>query len=119
VPGPVHSAPSEGVHELLHGGTASLVSRGEHVEDLVGAVGEATWTPPRAPETLFDLLRADDRRVLEAVPKSIGVTVTAVARTAGVSIASARDSLARLLAEGWVVGGAGQWRQAEDVASRA
>jgi DNA processing protein len=118
VPGPVFSAPSEGVHELIHAGSASLVSRGEHVEDLVGAVGESTWVRPRAPETLFDLLREDDRRVLEAVPLGAGVAVASIARTAGVSVRDARDSLARLEAEGWVVGGAGQWRQAQVVGSR-
>ena len=112
VPGPVSSASSEGVHELIHSGSAALVARGEHVEDLVGAVGEATWVPPRAPETLFDLLREDDRRVLEAVPLVNGVGPTAIARTAGVAVASARDALTRLEAEGWVEGGPGQWRQA-------
>ena len=112
VPGPVSSASSEGVHELLHGGTAALVSRGEHVMDLVGAVGEATWVPPRAPETLFDLLREGDRRVLEAVPLVNGVGPTSIARTAGVSVASAREALIRLEAEGWVEGGPGQWRHA-------
>ncbi len=112
VPGPVFSAPSEGVHELLHGGTASLVTRGEHVEDLVGAVGEATWVRPRAPETLFDLLADEDRRVLEAVPLGSAASVTSIARTAGVSVRSARESLDRLLGEGWVEGGAGRWRQA-------
>ncbi len=118
VPGPVSSAPSEGVHELLHSGAASLVSRGEHVEDLVGAVGESTWVAPRAPETLFDLLREDDRRVLEAVPLGTGVTTTAIARTAGVSTGAAGDSLQRLLDQGWVVGGAGRWRQAGDPVRR-
>jgi DNA processing protein len=118
VPGPVSSAPSEGVHELIHAGRASLVTRGEHVEDLVGAVGEATWVPPRAPETLFDLLREDDRRVLEAVPLGSAVPMVAIARTAGVSAASARESLLRLHGEGWVVGRDGWWRQAPDAASR-
>jgi len=119
VPGPVSSAPSEGVHELIHAGRASLVTRGEHVEDLVGAVGEATWVPPRAPETLFDLLREDDRRMLDAVPLGSAAPLTAIARTAGVSGATARESLRRLEQEGWVVGKDGWWRQAPRAASRS
>ncbi len=118
VPGPVFNAPSEGVHELIHSGSASLVSRGEHVEDLVGAVGEATWVRPRAPETLFDLLRPEDKRVLEAVPLGRAVPVTAIARTAGVSARAARESLDRLLEEGWVTGGSGLWRQARRAGPR-
>ncbi|GAA1927947.1 DNA-processing protein DprA [Nocardioides marmoribigeumensis] len=118
VPGPVVNASSEGVHELLHAGTASLVSRGEHVEDLVGAVGEVLWTPPRAPETLFDLLRDDDRRVLEAVPVASAAPLASIARTAGVPTTAARESLLRLQEEGWVLGAAGAWRQAQDPAAR-
>ena len=37
VPGPVTSAPSEGVHQLIRTGAAALVTRGSEVLELVGA----------------------------------------------------------------------------------
>ena len=90
---PVSSAPSEGVHELIHAGRASLVTRGEHVEDLVGAVGEATWVPPRAHETLFDLLREDDRRMLDAVPLGSAAATAASTRGATARHAAHHDAV--------------------------
>lgn len=116
VPGPVTSAPSEGVHELLRRGEAGLVTRPEHVEDLVGPIGRSAWVPPRAPETLFDLLPDADRRVLEAVPLARAAPVTSIARTAGVSVSAAGDALLRLGEDGWVVCGGEDparplWRQ--------
>ena len=39
VPGPVTSAPSEGVHELVRSGAAVLVTRGEHVLEAVSVAG--------------------------------------------------------------------------------
>ena len=51
VPGPVTSAPSEGVHELLRTGEAQLVTRGAHVLELVSPAGDHLVERPRGPET--------------------------------------------------------------------
>jgi DNA processing protein len=102
VPGPVTSAPSEGVHEEIRAGTMSLVTRAEHVLDLVAPVGRHIWTPPRVEDTAFDRLDSLDRRVLEAVPVATGAAAASVARTAGLATQETLSSLRRLAAEGWV-----------------
>lgn len=111
VPGPVTSAPSEGVHELVRSGAASLVTRGEHVRDLLAPVGHDTWVPPRAEDSPFDLLDEVDRRVLEAVPLRATATVGSLARTAGLSSATTLSSLRRLAAEGWVRAEGRRWER--------
>lgn len=40
VPGPVTSAPSQGVHELIRSGAATLVSCGEDIAELLAAAGQ-------------------------------------------------------------------------------
>jgi DNA processing protein len=111
VPGPVTSAPSEGVHELVRSGAASLVTRGEHVRELLAPVGEEMWTPPRAEDSPFDLLDEVDRRVLEAVPLRATATVGSLARTAGLSSETTLSSLRRLAAEGWVRADGRRWER--------
>lgn len=102
VPGPVTSAPSEGVHEEIRRGSMSLVTRGEHVRELLAPMGEQTWATPRAADTAFDLLDDLDRRVLEAVPLHAAATASSVARTAGLAAQATVSALRRLEAEGWV-----------------
>ncbi len=112
VPGPVTSAPSEGVHELVRGGGASLVTRGEHVRELLAPMGEHTWAPPRSEDSPFDLLDDLDRRVLEAVPLRDAASARSIARTAGLATADVTSALRRMDKEGWVrVDGHG-WRRA-------
>ena len=48
VPGPVTSAPSEGVHELLRTGAAALVTRGEHVRRGALPGRAPPWSRPDA-----------------------------------------------------------------------
>lgn len=112
VPGPVTSAPSEGVHELVRSGGAVLVTRGEHVSELVAPSGEHLFPLQRAAVTARDRLGADERRVLEAVPLVHPASATAVARTAGLAVTTVRASLERLRRAGWVHGADGRWRQA-------
>jgi DNA processing protein len=114
VPGPVTSAPSEGVHELIRDGRAGLVTRGEHVLELVSPVGRHLSRIPRAETTLRDLLEPTEQRVLEAVPLVRAANVPAIARTAGMAAATVRATLARLEDLGWVRGtGDGLWRRGE------
>ena len=112
VPGPVTSAPSEGVHELVRTGGAALVTRGEHVRELLAPMGEHAWVPPRAADTPFDLLDDLDRRVLEAVPVRVAATLSSLARTAGLSSESTLSALRRLAAEGWVRADGRRWERA-------
>jgi DNA processing protein len=110
VPGPVTSAPSEGVHELLRSGGAALVTRGSDVLELVSPIGAHTQAQPRTPPRPRDLLTEMDQRVLDAVPVSAAAPVTSVARTAGVTQRAVADSLRRLRSGGFVEEGLDGWR---------
>jgi DNA processing protein len=112
VPGPVTSAPSEGVHELIRDGRASLVTRGEHVLELVSPAGDHLHTAPRGATTAWDLLDVVEQRVVEAVPLVHPAPVASVARTAGLSVPMVASTLGRLEKLGWVDGLGGSWRRA-------
>ncbi|MFC9792630.1 DNA-processing protein DprA [Streptomyces sp. NPDC127584] len=91
VPGPVTSALSAGVHELLRDG-ADLVTDADEIVELVGDMGQLA-PPRRGPVLPRDLLAPATAHVLEAVPAR-GPTPTAViARRAG---ATPDDTLAKL-----------------------
>lgn len=109
VPGRVTDAPSEGVHELLRSGAATLVSRSEHVLELVSPTGSFTWDPPRAEPTARDRLCPADQRVLEAVPLYRPAVTTSIARVCGLSTGVVAESLARLGRLGWVSVADGRW----------
>lgn len=115
VPGPVTSAPSEGVHELIREGRAALVTRGEHVLELVSPAGLHLHRSPRGETTGRDRLAHTEQRVLEAVPLVRAAEPSAIARTAGLAVATVRSTLLRLEVLGWVTGdgtGDGQrWRR--------
>ncbi len=112
VPGPVTSAPSAGVHELVRSGAATLVTRAAHVEEVLADYGHSLLETPRVPETPRDRLSAVDHAVLEAVPLHRPATVQSVARTAGVTVDLATSALGRLREAGWIEVVAGRWRQA-------
>src|SRR5205085_7761357 len=101
---------SEGAHELIRTGGAQLVTRGEHVLELVSPSGQHVTTRPRGLETARDRLGATESRVLEAVPLQRPATTTSVARTAGLATTTVLDALLRLREQGWVVGD-GRWRR--------
>jgi DNA processing protein len=102
VPGPVTSAQSEGVHELLRKGAATLVTRGEEVLEIVGEVGTHLATPPRGRSRRRDRLPPRDARVLDAVPLARPAAVDSVASTAGMAILDVQDALRRLTRDGLV-----------------
>ena len=114
VPGPVTSAPSEGVHELIRDGRAGLVTCGEHVLELVSPAGEHLHRAPRAEPTARDLLDRVEQRVLEAVPLVSPVGTSAVARTAGLATSTVLATLVRLHDLGWVDRDEDRWRRARD-----
>ena len=112
VPGPVTSAPSAGVHELLRRGEAQLVTRGEEVLELLAPAGGAMTVPGREPETVRDRLSDREQQVLEAVPVHAPAPLASVARTAGVGEAEAQRLLGALDRLGLVSATTDGWRLA-------
>jgi DNA processing protein len=112
VPGPVTSAPSAGVHQMVRSKDAVLVTSGAEVLEAVGPIGTFTLEEPREPEGPRDRLRPVERQVLDAVPKNIGVVPASIARTAGLSPASTRAALTELSRAGFVEQSLGRWRLA-------
>ena len=115
VPGPVFSAASEGVHELLRSGGGSLVTSGADVLELLGASGEHLRDALRAPAEPRDRLTIQARQVLDAVPKLSPAPVTSVARVAGLDEAEVEQLLRGLAVDGHVERLPSGWRLGEEV----
>jgi DNA processing protein len=112
VPGPVTSAQSVGVHELVRTGAAALVTRGDDVLELVAPAGRHLLEERRGPVHGQDRLSLLERRVLDAVPLVHPAPGSSVARTAGLAPADVRPALDRLAGLGWVAATSGGWRRA-------
>ena len=110
VPGGVSSAPSAGVHQLLRSGAATLVTCGGHVLEAVSPAGHHLQDEPREQPRAHDALDLTARRVLDAVPLIHPAPVASIARTGGVSVATARRALAVLEQRGLVDGEEGRYR---------
>ncbi|MER8035920.1 DNA-processing protein DprA [Streptomyces hydrogenans] len=91
VPGPVTSALSAGVHELLRGG-ATLVTDADEIVELVGAIGDLA-PARRGPVLPRDLLDPAAAQVLEALPVHPPAPTAEIARRAGTG---PDEALARL-----------------------
>ena len=111
-PGPVTSASSAGVHQLIRTGGAGLVTNGAEVLEALGASGQHLLEDPRGPETARDGLSVRHRQVLDAVPVSSGARSDSVARAAGLGIVEVRRALAYLQDRGLVEQSDGGWRLA-------
>lgn len=96
VPGPVTSAQSQGVHELIRTGAASLVTYGDEVLEVVGEAGAHLATPRRAPSRRRDRVPPRDARVLDAVPLAQPAPVDSIATTAGMALLDVQAALRRL-----------------------
>ncbi len=114
VPGPVTSAPSVGVHQLIRARDALLVTGGDDVLEAVGAPGAHLATRPHEPPRPRDLLGFEEQVVLEAVPRVRGAPVRSIARAAGMSPDRVAAAIAGLHRAGLVEHAAGRWRQATD-----
>jgi DNA processing protein len=114
VPGPVNSATSEGVHQLIRGRGALLVTKGAEVLEAVGPMGSFMLPEPRAAAHPRDLLSITDQQVLDAVPVAQPALTENVARTAGVHPRRTGQALDRLLAAGLVESVGGAWRALRD-----
>jgi DNA processing protein len=116
VPGPVTSAPSAGVHQLVRARDALLVTSGEEVLEAVAPMGSYTLMEPREAGRPRDLLPSRERQVLDAVPLVRAADSTSIARTAGLAHGRTKDALLVLHRAGLVEHALGRWRQvrAED-----
>jgi DNA processing protein len=110
VPGPVTNAQSQGTHQLVRSGAATLVTQGSEVLEVVGDIGTHLVTPPRAPSTPRDKIGPRLQRVLDAVPVAQPAPVDSIATTAGLGLVEIRSSLSRLLKLGLVETSPSGWR---------
>lgn len=117
VPGPITSTRSMGVLEQLRHGRGMVVTRPEDILELVGQSGEYLTEPRRAPETQRDRLRPRHRQVLDAVPLGEPATAEAVARRAGVALASVGIALVHLERYGFIERCAEGWRLEPEAAT--
>jgi DNA processing protein len=85
VPGPVTSAESAGVHEMLRTQPdVTLVTRTAEVVELVGAIGADLAPRPEAPGSVRDGLEPLARQVLDGLPTVGAVSPDRIAVSAGV-----------------------------------
>lgn len=108
VPGPVTSSASAGCHALLRNG-AELVTRADHVVELIGHIGELAAEDPH-PATPLDGLGDAERRVYEALPGRGAATVDEIAVAAGMVPELVLGPLAMLELAGLVQRQDGRWR---------
>jgi len=112
VPGPVTSASSAGVHQLVRSGAATLVTSGAEVLEQVGAAGEHLVDVPRGPRRVRDGLPPDQLQVLEAVPVGVGAAIGSIAAIAKTTTARAEQILDSLERQGLVRRADAGWRLA-------
>ncbi len=110
VPGPVTSAASQGVHQLMRRGSATLVTTGDEVRELVSPAGQGVLTETRGEERPRDRLSTRQQVVLDAVPLSRPAAADAIARTAGVRVVEVAGELERLRTAGLVERVGPRWR---------
>jgi DNA processing protein len=112
VPGPRTSAASQGVHELVRSGAASLVTGPEDVLEVVAPAGEHLTEPARTPERPRDRLDHRQQQVLDAVPVAAAAPADSIARAAGLEVLEVRSALVRLARSGLVEPDGTGWRLA-------
>jgi DNA processing protein len=113
VPGPVTSATSQGVHELVRCGAATLVTRAGDVLELTGRMGEHLSEELRAPATARDALTRRQQRVLDAVPLVRPAPADSIARAAGLGASEVRATLDDLVRSGFADRLPTGWRLAD------
>jgi DNA processing protein len=112
VPGPVTSAPSAGVHQLIRVRGALLVTDGHEVLEAVAPAGAHTLALVQEPARPRDLLTAEQRQVLDAVPVKRGAVSEKIAHTAGLAPGRVASALEDLRSGGFVEHSQGRWRLA-------
>jgi len=114
VPGPVTSAPAEGVHQLIRCRDAALVTKGEDVLELLSPAGSNLAEEARGPDHPRDQLTEREQRVLDAVPAVSGASCASIARTAGIAADKVQEVLGRLQAKHLVKNADLRWRLIRD-----
>jgi DNA processing protein len=112
VPGPVTSASSAGVHQLIRTGAATLVTSGEEVLELLGEAGQHVLDVPRGKDRPRDGLSHLQRLVLDAVPVARGAPSVSIARVAGLADEAVHATLLTLEVRGMVELDEDGWRLA-------
>lgn len=102
VPGPVTSAASQGVHQLIRSRGARLVTNAAEVLEALAPIGERLPIVPRVAARPRDRLATQLRQVLEAVPVRRGVSAERIARIARLAPEVVAESLAALHTAGLV-----------------
>jgi len=102
VPGPLTSAVSEGVHELIRARGALLVTRGADILEAIGPSGR--WASParRQPASPRDQLSFGERELLDHVPAGAAQPTEVIATAAGLAVDLVAQTLRRLVAAGLV-----------------
>ena len=118
VPGPVTSAPSAGVHQLIRVRGALLVTDGHDVLEAVGPAGAHTQGHRQEAARPRDLLTVEQRQVLDAVPVARGARSAQIAHAAGLAPHRVEAALLGLHATGFVEHAGGRWRLAGETPSR-
>jgi hypothetical protein len=89
-----------------------VVSRAEHVLELVRPAGQDAVRDPRGPTRGGDALDTRARQLLDATPPGEALSLASVAEAAAMQIRHAARGLERLAAQGLVVEeGRGCWRR--------
>jgi DNA processing protein len=109
VPGPVTSATSGGVHQLLRRG-ATLVTNGGEVLETCGDAGEHLTVDVRGPEHPRDRLGPRQLQVLEALPSGRPSGLDNIARIAGIELKEAERHLVDLTRNGFAERTGSGWR---------
>jgi DNA processing protein len=110
VPGPVTSALSAGVHQLLRDGMAVPVTDADEVLETISAIGENTLPMRHGESRPRDRLDDLTLRVLEAVPAVRAATSERIAHDAGLPVQEVGVRLGRLLLEDFVEQRSDRWR---------
>jgi len=110
VPGPVSSAASEGVHQMLRSGEAVVVTSGQEVLEMIGAAGEHLICEEMEPALPRDQITLREQQILDAVPVASGAPVDSIALTAGISMLTVQGALEVLRDRGLVTLSGDGWR---------
>jgi len=107
-PGPITSALSSGVHQILRNG-ALLVTSAAEVIEAVGELGVDLAPVPEGQQAYLDHFDSVTRAVLDALPSRGVLSAAAVARESGVAANEVLVSLTRLELDGLVRRRDGGW----------
>ncbi|MBL0747359.1 DNA-protecting protein DprA [Nocardioides sp. G10] len=115
VPGPVTSATSQGVNNLLREGRGTVVTRGAEVLELISRAGEHLVEEQRGEERPRDRLTRVERQVIEWVPVAGHAQVDSIALRSGLHLRTTEGALRRMKDKGFVLLTEDGWRVAPDV----